>query len=415
LNYSESLRFLNSFLNLEQVAKPHSRVWNLKRMRELFRIFGRPERGPLTVVVGGTKGKGSTGYFLSEILRQSGLRVGFYQSPHLEGPTERIWINGKPISRSQFARGLSKIQRSLRKAGAGGRSRTNFTYFEILTLLASLLFKEKRVKVAVFEVGMGGRLDATHVLPAKLALLTPVHFDHEAYLGNTLTEIANEKAAIFPRGRDIVAAPQEREVWRVIERVAKKRNCTIWPPLPLKEARVKLLGDFQRLNAAMALRAARLLQERFRLPVTRKGMLRGAASNHWPGRMELFKGTPPVLLDGAHNPKSAEVLARNLRELFPGKRKILIFGTSRDKRSERMLPALSQAASVCILTQSSTPRAKELTTLLIQARGLFPLLMPVHSPREALETARKMACPGDLIVATGSFYLIGELRPLCRR
>jgi dihydrofolate synthase/folylpolyglutamate synthase len=290
-----------------------------------------------------------------------------------------------------------------------------FTYFEILTLLACLLFKEKKVDLAVFEVGMGGRLDATHALPAKLVMLTPIHFDHEAYLGETLTEIAREKAAILPRERDVVVAPQEAEVWRVIEKVARKRHCEIWPPLPLKEARVKLLGDFQRLNASMALRAARLLQERFRLPVTRRGMLEGIASNHWPGRMELFPGKPPVLIDGAHNPKSVEVLARNLKALFPRQRKILIFGTSRDKRSERMLPWLSKVSDTCILTQSDTPRAKEVATLLAQARGLFPTLIPTPSSKEALEIARKMARPGDLIVATGSFYLIGELRPLCHR
>ncbi len=411
MKYSESLRYLDSFLNLEQAQRPDSRIWNLKRMRELLRIFGRPEKGIFTVLIGGTKGKGSTGYFLSEILRRSGLQVGFYQSPHLESPTERIWINGKPVSKAKFARGLGNIKRRLAIVGA----EMPFTYFEILTLLACLLFKEKKVNVAVYEVGMGGRLDATHALPAKLALLTPIHFDHEAYLGNTLGEIAGEKAAILPARRDVVVAPQEAEVWRVIERVAQKRNCSIWPPLPLKEARVKLLGDFQRLNAAMALRAARLLQERFRLPVTRQGMLQGVASNHWPGRMELFKGRPSILLDGAHNPKSIEALARNLKQLFPRKRKILIFGTSRDKHSERMLPFLSRVADTCILTQSETPRAKELATLLAQARGLFPTLIPAPSSKEALEMARKLAGPNDLIVATGSFYLIGELRPLCRR
>ena len=182
-SYRQALTFLNSLLNFEQIPKAHARSWNLKRMRDLQRRFGHPERGVFTVVIGGTKGKGSTGFFLSEILRQSGLRVGFYSSPHLEEARERIWIQGRPVSRKDFSRGLLRIKKRL------GPQAPNFTYFEILTLLASLLFKEKRLDVAVFEVGMGGRLDATHTLPAKLVILTPIHFDHEAFLdGNALEE-----------------------------------------------------------------------------------------------------------------------------------------------------------------------------------------------------------------------------------
>lgn len=404
-----ALSFLNSFLNLEQVPKPHSRIWNLKRMRELLRIFNHPERGIFTVLIGGTKGKGSTGYFLSEILRESGLRVGFYHSPHLEGPRERIWIEGKPVSERDFSKGLLGIQRRLRKAGSKA-----LTYFEILTLLASLLFKEKKVEIAVFEVGMGGRLDATHVLPARLTLLAPIHYDHEAYLGNTLREIAREKAAILSPRRDAVVAPQEPEVIREIRKVARKRRCPLSPPLYLKGMKTRLLGDFQKLNAAMALRAAAILRKRYRFPVTEGAMRRGIASNHWPGRMELFPGRPSFLLDGAHNPKSIEVLARNLKRLFRGKRKILIFGTSRDKRSERMFPFLAGVFDLCILTQSDNSRAKEVVTLLSEARRHFPILIPTASSKEALQIARKLARPQDLIVITGSFYLIGDVRPQCR-
>lgn len=410
MHYINSLRYLNSFLNLEQVHKPHSRVWNLKRMRELLKIFGHPEKGIFTVLIGGTKGKGSTGYFLSEILRQSGLRVGFYHSPHLESPRERIWIGGKPVSERDFAKGLSVIGRSVARHDGG----TPFTYFEIMTLLATLLFKKGKIDVAVFEVGMGGRLDATHVLPAKLVILTPIHLDHEAYLGETLPEIAREKAAILVPRRDAVIAPQRPEAARVIEKFARRRDCPLWPPLPQKKMKVKLLGDFQKLNAAVAGRAASLLRDRHRFPITGPALARGAASNHWPGRMELFKGKPSILLDGAHNPQSIEALCRNLKQLFPHKRKVLIFGTSRDKRSERMIPFLAKVFQTCILTQSGTPRAKEMATLLKEAYGKFPLVIPVASSQEAFALARKLAHPRDLIVVTGSFYLIGELRRLCR-
>ena len=430
MKYSQSLSFLNSFLNLEQVAKPHSRVWNLKRMRELLEIFGHPEKGIFTILVGGTKGKGSTAYFLSEILRRAGLQVGFYHSPHLEHPNERIWINGKAISKGEFARGLLRIQQRLchsviaRQRTKHGRSNPRpeiasgashprndrYTYFEIMTLLAALLFKEKGIETAVYEVGMGGRLDATNTLPAKLVILTPIHYDHEAYLGYTLDKIAREKAAILRMGRDVVTAPQLPEARREIQKVARRRKCPVWSPLTVKGTKLQLLGDFQELNAHLALRAASILRDRYHFPLTREAMIEGVGSNHWPGRMELFKGRPSILLDGAHNPKSIEALARNVRKLFPGRRTILIFGTSHDKRSDRMLRALGKVFDTCILTQSRSNRAQSTVTLLSEAKGHFSVLFPAACSHEALALAGRMARPEDLIVGTGSFYLIGELR-----
>jgi len=439
--YDQALSFLNSFLNLEQIPKPHSRIWNLKRMRELLRIFGHPEKGIFTVLIGGTKGKGSTGYFLSEILRQSGLRTGFYHSPHLESPLERIWIGGKPVSSKDFAKGLGKIRKTLRRyviarspaqqGGATKQSRSDeiasgalhprnddkkfpFTYFEIMTLLACLLFKEKKVKAAVFEAGMGGRLDATHVLPAKLVILTTIHYDHEAFLGNTLAQIAREKAALLvPHGRAVVA-PQLPEAAKEIRKTARKRANFLLSPVHLNGMPVGLLGDFQKLNAGLAVRAASVLREEYGFPIPPQALKRGLLSGHWPGRMELFRGRPAILLDGAHNPHSITALCRNLKKLFPNKRKILVFGTSRDKRSDRMIPALEKIFDTCILTRSGTTRAKEVGTLLYEARGHFREIIPMDSSKKALALAREIARPDDLIVVTGSFYLIGELRPLCR-
>lgn len=414
MRYLDSLTYLNSLLNLEQFHRPHSRVWNLKRMRELYEIFKHPERGMFTVLVGGTKGKGSTAYFLSETLKGSGLRVGFYHSPHLEEPRERIWVNGRPVSRDDFAQGLLKIQKGLAVVGAS--LQTQFTYFEILTLLASLIFKEKKVDIAVFEVGMGGRLDATHVLPSKLLILTPIHYDHEAYLGSTLTAIAREKAAILLPGRDAVVAPQEAEVMKVIREAARQKHCRLSPPMPQNGIRVNLLGDFQKLNARVALRAARILKDRFGLPISREGIRKGLLSHHWPGRMECFKSAHGtlILLDGAHNPKSIEALCRNVKRLFPRKRKILIFGASRDKRSDRMFPFLARVFDLGILAQSRNTRAREVASLLLEARHYFKTLIPALSAQAALGLARKLAQPGDLIVVTGSFYLIGEIRSKLR-
>lgn len=410
MDYPAALHYLDSFLNLEKIPKPHSRIWNLRRMRELLRIFDHPEKGIFTVVIGGTKGKGSTGFFLSEILRQSGLSVGFYHSPHLESPLERIWIGGKPVSRQDFSRGLSSIQRKLGQMGKRG-----FTYFEILTLLACLLFKDQEVEIGIFEAGMGGRLDATHVLPAKLVILTSIHYDHEAYLGNTLSEITREKAALLVPCREAVVAPQLSEAAREIGKMARRRHVPIYPPSSMKGMAVGLLGNFQRLNAGLALRAAAILRDKHRFPITSEALTTGLASSHWPGRMELFRGQPLILLDGAHNPHSVATLCHNLKKLFPNRRKILIFGTSRDKRSDRMIPFLAEVVETCILTQSRTARAKEIELLLTEAYGKFREIIPTSSSRKAFTLAQQLAGPRDLIVVTGSFYLIGEIRPLCRK
>jgi len=310
----------------------------------------------------------------------------------------------------EFNRGIKAIQRRLQDRAL------RYTYFEILTLLASLLFKEQKADIAVYEVGMGGRLDATHVLPSKLQILTPIHYDHEAYLGSTLRAIAREKAAILLRGRDAVVAPQEPGVMQVIKNFARKRHSRLWPPVSQTGVRTRLLGDFQKLNASVALRAAQILRSHYCFPVTQEALREGLLSNHWPGRMECFKKKGiPILLDGAHNPRSIEVLARNVRRLFPRRRKILIFGTSRDKRSDRMLPKLAKVFDLAIVTRSQTPRAKEVAPLLQEARGRFKALVPAPSSREALGLAQRLARPGDLIVGTGSFYLIGELRKIVKR
>lgn len=424
---NKALSFLNSLLNLERVHQPPARTWNLRRMRRLLQLFGHPERSFFSVLVAGTKGKGSTSFFLSEILRRSGIKTGLYHSPHLNGPHERIWINGKPVSEKEFERGLLKIKKHLPGVGAQftapskekgamngalADAVSGFTYFEILTLLAANLFKEQQIKIAVFEAGMGGRLDATNAFPARMVLLTPIHYDHEAFLGNTLRKIAKEKAAIIKPDSDVIVSPQEKEVSNIIRRFVKKNKARQWGPAHFAGLSPGLRGDYQKLNAAMAVRAAGLLKEKHGFPIAEDAVRRGIASSHWPGRMELFKGKPAILLDGAHNPKSAAALARNLQKLFPGRRKILIFGTSRDKRSDWILSLLGPVFEVGIMTQSRvSSRAKETAELLKEGKKHFSRLIPAPDSKEALKIAKFIAQPGDLIVVTGSFYLIGELRP----
>lgn len=414
MRYSASLRYLNSFLNFERItARPNNRLWNLKRMRYLLNWFGHPEKDFFSLLIAGTKGKGSTGFFLESILEQSGIKTGFYSSPHLEDPRERIRFRGKIISKGDWASLVSQIQKKLQGERIS-QALGEFTYFEILTLMAVLYFQDRKVEIGIFEVGMGGRLDATNVLAPRLVLLTPIHLDHEAILGNTIRKIAREKAAIIRRGAYIVTSPQPQEALAEIKSRAKKMKAFL---LKARAAdfEVGLKGDFQRVNAGVAARAASVLRDIFGFKIPESAIHKGLKPKAvWPGRFEVFKGSPSFLLDGAHNPASVEALVRNLKRLYSTRKRTLIFATSRDKQSDRMLQILSAFFSRIILLPNPTPRTQEMNILLLQARRFFKEVFPAGNVSEALQLARKIADSKSLVIATGSFYLIGEVRKSIR-
>lgn len=409
MNYSQSLSYLNSFLNFERInLTSGSRTWNLDRMRYLLKHFGHPEKEVFTVLIAGTKGKGSTGFFLESILRASGYRTGFYSSPHLEDPRERIRLNGEMISRELWAEGLSEIRRNFPRSAPAKLG--SFTYFEIMTLLAVLVFRKQKVQAGIFEVGMGGRFDATNTLDPKLVILTPIHMDHEAVLGNTLAKIAGEKAAVVRPKRDVICAPQSSEAMKVIRRKIKEVKARAFFVSKGVKAQTGLKGDFQQMNAAVAVKAAeRLKHLGFSIPgkAVRKGLLYKA----WPGRLESFyKKGLHYIVDGAHNPASIEALAGSLKKLYPSLRKIVIFGTSRDKNSALMLQTLGTCFDTAVLCRHASPRSHEAGVLALQARGHFKKVFIENNLDSAMRLAEKNSPAGTLIVITGSFYLIGEAR-----
>ncbi len=410
MNYSQSLNYLNSFYNFERVLHyPNNRAWNLKRMQILLDWAGHPEKNFFPVLIAGTKGKGSTGFFLESILSASGISAGFYSSPHLETPRERIRLNGRMISESAWTRGFEKIKSILERHSLP-KTLGDFTYFEIMTLLALLVFKERKVKIGIFEAGMGGRLDATNVLNAKIAILTPVYLDHEAFLGNTIAKIAREKVAIVRPGADVVVSPQLQEADQVIRQDIDKKRARLWPVVPIHNRELGLQGDYQTVNAGAALQVARLLEQKYGFQIREKDGLSGLTRKNWPGRWELLEKDREYLLDGAHNPSSIEALVRNLKKQFAKRESILIFGTSRDKKSAAMLKALSGFFDKVILSPTINPRTREVGNLLAESRNLFKMIFPVSGVQEALELSRKLSESKTLIVITGSFYLIGEAR-----
>lgn len=372
-------------------------------MKLLLRWAGHPQESYERVLIAGTKGKGSTGFFLESILEASGVSTGFYSSPHISDPRERIRIGGKIISKETFARAMTWVRSIVSKPG----KTPGFTYFEIMTLLAAYCFKKAGVRVGIFEVGLGGRLDATNALEHGLSILTPIHYDHEAVLGHTLTEIAGEKAAVIRRYSPVITGPQLPEAMKVIQKQIRLREAKLLRAEPYS-GRIPLEGDFQQLNAGIAFRAAQELSIRKgfhlapglerRLPL-RKG---------WPGRMEwLNRGR--ILIDGAHNPVSIQALVRNLK-MLKIKDPVLVFGTSRDKNSEAMLQSLARVSQEIILTPVPGCRSQRLEILLKQASKHFSLMFPAANVRQAMALALQRVGQKRKIAATGSFYLIGEIR-----
>lgn len=428
MRYSESLVYLNSFLNLERITYlPDNRRWNLARMHLLLEWFSHPEKSFFSILIAGTKGKGSTGFFLESILTAAKQPSGFYSSPHLEDPRERIRVRGKMVSKSEWVRELGAVRRTLRHKRLA-KDFGDFTYFEIMTLLAMLIFKKAKVRVGIFEVGMGGRLDATNVLNAKIAILTPIHLDHEAFLGDTVPKIAREKAAIIRPGSYVVVSRQKAPALAEILIRSRKMKADVYHAPPARGFRLGLAGDFQQVNAGAAVCAANILRTHFRFRIPDAAFRIGLSKNNWPGRLEFVcghtnrPGKPKLagrpanwLLDGAHNPASVEALTRYLKEEYPRRKRLVVFGTSRDKRSDKMLATLSRYFKDCILTPTANPRSQEIGVLLSQARKRFSRIFPAGSPDEALQLASKVADQNTLVVVTGSFYLIGEARRILRR
>lgn len=427
MNYNKSLHYLDSFLNLEKLSEfPQNAFFNLARMEHLLRISGYPEKAFLPVLIAGTTGKGSTGFFLESILAANEVPVGYYHSPHVEDVRERIRVGGRMASRKLWADGLSMIKRLLQKHPLPSKLGA-LTYFEVLTFLAVLIFAKTKKRVGIFEVGLGGRLDATNVLKAPLVILTPIHLDHEHFLGNTVAKIAREKAGIIKKNCFIVSARQVPEAEAVIRRTAQRQKARFFNAEVFKGP-VGLQGDFQKVNVGLAIQAARILRLMFGLNIAPAKYKPAIARRDWMGRMERFLWSGrEFILDGAHNPLSVKTLVRSL-DLGPSQPRGLtsgvnprgclgwwvVFGAMQDKNSKAMLEELSRSFSNVILTRVGNNRATSLKTLLEEAKGLFKCVLPAQNTRNALDLAVRVSGSGSKVLVTGSFYLVGEARKILK-
>src|SRR5579859_168681 len=435
MNYEAAVRYLLS-LGRELAAPTQAAAakFDLENILILAERLGRPDRAYPAAHIAGTNGKGSTAAFLESILRRAGFRTGLNTSPHLEKINERLRVNGEEISDAAFAETFTRIQALNEELLAAGKLRAHPTYFECVTAMAFEYFARERVEFAVFEVGLGGRLDATNILTPVVSIITRVDFDHENFLGHSLPEIAAEKAGILKLGVPVILAEQRPEALEVIRTRAKELGCPVietgtafrieteWVENGCSRARVResatgwsfelaprLPGKFQLQNSLNAVAAARYLQKRG-YGISDDAIAQGIAGAVWPGRLEKLQSNPDVYLDGAHNPSAARELAAFLDENLAGRKVWLVFGALRDKAVDEIAGILFPHAAEVILTQPRTTRAISVVQLaeITAHHAAHSAIIP--EPESALEYALDRAGSHDAIIVAGSLYLVGQLR-----
>lgn len=402
-------------------------TYNLERMRELCTLLGEPQDRYPSLHIAGSKGKGSTAAMISAILQAAGYRTGLYTSPHLHSFRERIRVDGDLISREDVVRLWEQIRPQVDALHAT-------TTFEIITALAFEHFRQKEIDWAVLEVGLGGRLDATNVVTPAACAITPLSYEHTDLLGHTLSLIAFEKAGIIKPGVPVIVGPQTPEAMAVIEEVAAQAGaelcrvehdwrCTVHesthhglrldihgPGITYENLALPLVGGHQAINATVAVALTHTLIQGG-VAISADAIRKGLAQTFWPGRLERLSQNPLIVVDSAHNSHSTENLRASLN-LFPHHRLILLFGASVDKDIHSMLQVLGPIAAEIIITRSFHPRAAEPAILADLAR-LFSPHTPIHTTENALEAvklAHSLAEEGDLILGTGSIFVVADVR-----
>jgi dihydrofolate synthase/folylpolyglutamate synthase len=390
--------------------------FGLERMQTLLSALGNPEHGQRYVHIAGTNGKGSTSAMIASILRAAAFQTGLYTSPHLVTPLERIQINGAAVSEPAFTEAFDRVQRVSEDLIAREAIDAHPSYFETVTAMAFLLFRD-RCDISVIEVGLGGRLDATNVIMPELCVITPVSFDHEAFLGNTIEAIAFEKAGIIKPNIPVVLAAQvptaEAVITKTAARVIKSNTVTLDGIQVTAESstflsggtrfRCPLAGRHQIENARTAIAAARALG------IAEATIADGLENTTWPGRLEVIQRAPKFILDGAHNPAGAASLAAHIREFYADGPVWIVYGAMRDKAIDEVTAQLFPLAERLILTAPNFPRA--LRPQAILDMHAHPNAVIAEKLSAALAIAK--TAPGNASVFfTGSLFVVGEMKAL---
>jgi len=432
MSYSAAIDQLNAMVP-ELYGKPGQprRKFSLDEVRTLLEAVGNPQLAFPSVLIAGTNGKGSTAATLASILAVAGQRTGLYTSPHLERPNERIRLNSDEITDDDFARIYFRVHDAAQDLVLNRRLPQLPSYFEILTALAFLYFAESKVDIAVLEVGMGGRLDATNTVEPLLSIITDISLDHMEWLGATIGAIAHEKAGILRRGGTMITLPQHPEANQALGEVATELGVLAvsaagyMPPAETKglysvEALDStilvdspLAGAHQQRNVALAIAAAQELAVKNGFPVTPAALEEGIRRTRWPGRLERFaRNGVEWILDVAHNPAGAWALRAGLRGILEVHHpRALVFGCLRDKPVGEMAQILFPLFDEVIIAPIHTARAAALDDLLSAAKATGTPAVAADSVEQALRLARERAS-GGVTVVSGSVYLVGEARTL---
>jgi dihydrofolate synthase / folylpolyglutamate synthase len=442
MSYEETIRYLGS-LGRELASPRQAKVqkFDLQNIGVMAEALGHPERAIPCCHIAGTNGKGSTAAMIESILRTAGIKTGLYTSPHLERINERIRIDGVPVGDAEFAAAFERVLSEIEAEMAAGRLAAHPTFFEVMTAMAFVAFERAGVELAVYEVGLGGRLDATNIVDPRVAVITEIDFDHEAYLGHSLREIAGEKAGIIKKGAVVVSSASREEAREVIARRCEEQSVRL---VDVEEAwklrgetkadergaysvdaewaetgeifRVApaLAGKFQVRNALAAAAAAMELRSGG-VAITREQIEEGVAQTEWPGRLELVAQRPDVYLDGAHNPGAARALRDFWEENFRGRRIFLVYGAMRDKQVDEVAGLLFPRAECVIFTQPRQMRAISAEALAEISSHWARSYECVADVEGALRRARELAGTDGVIFATGSLFLVGEAREIVSR
>ncbi|RME50274.1 MAG: bifunctional folylpolyglutamate synthase/dihydrofolate synthase [Caldilineae bacterium] len=422
--YKQALNYIYSHTNFErkQMPKYNMTTLDLSRIQSVLARLGDPHLQFPVVLIAGTKGKGSTAAMCHSILQAAGYKTGLYSSPHLHTFRERIRVGDRLISEEAVISLVNELRAEFDRV-------FGLTAWEIITTLAFVTFARQPVDIAVLEVGLGGRLDATNVTEPAVSVITSISYDHTHLLGNTLSSIAREKAGIIREGGVVVSAPQFSEPMTVIEEVCQEKHArliVVGDEKPWRVGRISLksqtlyldgevytvplLGEHQAANAATALTAIQALQTRLNLAIPQTALHAGLASVRWPGRLEILSLDPLLIVDSAMNGDSAHKLRRTLEDYFPGREVVLLFGASRDHDYPAMLRELLPHTRRVIVTQANHPRATPPDVLAAMAQTLgYPVAATADVSR-ALEMALEDFHERDLICVAGSLFLAADAR-----
>lgn len=416
MNYEESLAYINQ-LNSRGIAL------GLERMQALLKRLGDPQKQLRCIHVAGTNGKGSVCAFLDAALQQAGLQVGRYISPTLYEYRERIQINGNYIGEQAFARILTQVQQACAQMVQQGLEQP--TVFEVETAVAFLYFQQEPCDYVLLEVGMGGRLDSTNVVEKPvLSVITAIGMDHTAMLGHTLAAIAGEKAGIIKPGCPVVLGPQQAEAMAVLQQCCA--DCGVVPVLTepdqlqslqwstagqqfhyrqWREIAIGLLGDYQCVNAAIALECLQVLQQ-WEPALTDTAIRKGLRQANWPGRFDLIHKQPLFFVDGAHNPAGAQALAETLQKHFAGRRIWLLMGVFRDKDYRQMAKIMRCCSDTICCFCPPTERGLEAEALAEAVQSYYRQVQAVDTAEQAVQMILQQAAVDDIIVSFGSLSTV---------